>query len=673
LLFFFFSVFSVGGTVTTGADGNNTRNYVFSFSNPSGRDNYARADIQYVPPVQPTALSFAFWFKSTNSETMRTNARLLTDQVQILANTSNGLRASSSFFTTILFNANTRNGFGSMPDLRVVMRLFNASSSASINADVRSVDRSIFVNRWHHCAVTYDQGLLSLFLDTVQVGQTRYAGATYVIMPNSTRFAIGAVPPATTFPPGVNATAYADAFDDTGLTGSMDDVRMYDTALTPDQLRRVYFGLEPDFSGSLPATQPVIPLPDWIKDLSAQDPAMHGTKFREYSPGNDNVTRASWYVTQRASTALAWQRGWPANASDMEPITLPWKPEDLQIQNLSTIREYYLCYGQRWAPLPAKNQSLVRARQWAVGFGQSVPTLPNFNGTTSNVPEARCRGNNLGLTVVNAFPRFKSWAQYESTSCRANDDTAFFRMAIRVTALPNTTLDVKFFEWIDDAYRAILPDYAVSAVPIADASLELTLPPTVPTDSNGATITTTSTTTEATTTIRNLGTTFNASEPDALKATEFVGINLALLIAGVLLACTLLTMVALKIRRRLQRRIVHKSNNRHSLQMTRSEAAELDRSITQKAMLTRLDTAINGRELRSARSFANFASSADPTSGSFDPTMPGAGGSMGHGHSLHHSQSLGGSFQSAGNTMLARPARAALELDDDEAVDPPFV
>jgi hypothetical protein len=646
---------------------------VLLFSNPGGRDHYARADVEYVPPVRPTALSFAFWFKSTSSETMRSNLRLLTDQVQILANTSSGLRAQQSFFTTIHFNANGRNGFGSFPDLRVTMRLFNASTSASVNVAVQSVDRSIFVNRWHHCAVTYDQGVLSLFLDTVQVGQTRFANATYVVMPNSTIFSIGAVRPPTTVPPGVNATLYADAYEDAGFSGSMDDIRMYDTALTADQLRRVYFGHEPDFSGSLPATpQPVIPLPNWIKDLSAQDPAMHGTKFREYIAENENRNRSGWFVTQRGGTATAWQRGWQFNASDMEPITLPWKPEDLQTQNLSAINEYYLCYGQNLASLPVKNQSLIRARQWAIGLGQSVPTLPNFNATTTNVPEGRCRGNNLGLTVVNAFPRFKSWAQYDSVNCRANDNTAFFRLSIRVTALPNTTLDVKFFEWIDDAYRAILPDYAVSAVPIADTSPELTLPPIVPTDSNGATITTTSTTTETTTTIRNLGTTFNASVPDALKATEFVGINLALLIAGVLLACTLLTMVALKIRRRLQRRIVHKNNNRRSLQMTRSEAAELDRSITQQAMLTRLDTAINGRELRSARSFANFASSADQTSGNFD-LMQSAGGSVGHGHSLQHSQSLGGSFQSAGNTMLARPARAALELDDDEAVDPPFV
>lgn len=219
---------------------------------------------------------------------------------------------------------------------------------------------------------------------------------------------------------------------------------------------------------------------------------MHGTKFREYVAENEG-----WFVTQRGGTASAWQRGWPANASDMEPITLPWKPEDLQTQNLSAIREYFLCFGQRWASLPEKNQSLIRARQWAIGLGQSVPTLPNFNGTTNNVPEGRCRGASLGFTVVNAFPRFKSWAQYDSVNCRATDNPTFFRLSIRVTALPNTTLDVKFFEWIDDAYRVVLPDYATSAVPIAAASSEPTTPrpptPVVP-DSTTATIATSTTT-----------------------------------------------------------------------------------------------------------------------------------------------------------------------------------
>jgi hypothetical protein len=639
-----------------------TSNYFVELRNTNGQDSQARVDVSgWQLPTNSTRVSSSMWVRFTNFENMRIASRFVTNQRESL-NARN--QSDRTLYTLLGPVTNTRSAFGNSVDLRVRMLVFNQTANPSRNYEMetRAYNRILFPNRWHHVASVYNNGTLILYLDTVEVGRSTAAGCTHAVFPTGA-MSIGAVAPGPV-PQGYNATAFGTVWEDAGLTGHMDDIRLYDQVLNKADLIAVYNGYDAGFMLTSNNTQPVLSMPPWLMDIATSNQSMYSNVYRRYvAPGNDTF----WKVTASLTVANAWVRGNPFNETLAEVAAMPFSPTALN-QGVSPINEYYLLFDHNFSAFPAKPATLP-GRQFAIGLGHNN-TIINFNNTQSKTPILMCRTFNLmGFGGDTNYPTFQSWAQFDSSQCRAPNASGLVRMAIKF-ALPNdSTLDAVVYQFVADPFEVILPRYQTFELPFANTDIA-TLPmggsETTETPVGATTVATTSTSSTAgstTSTLRDLGTTFNASTITPLQATEFVGINLALLIAGVLLGCTLLAMALLKIRRRFEHRTVHRSN-RNSIALTRHEAIELDRHITSRDMLDRLDRTMQDRELRTVQSAPNLGGSM--------ASAHSQSGRFGHGSTF---QLNGSTLQSSGNTILGRSGapRNALELDDDEAVDPKFI
>ncbi len=91
---------------------------------------------------------------------------------------------------------------------------------------------NIYDGNWHNVLTTYDGSTKKLYVDGGLIGQMTPLNAVHDV-PDTSHFAIG-----------LTATAFNEYFN-----GSLDDVRVYDRALSPEEITALYGALSADYTG----------------------------------------------------------------------------------------------------------------------------------------------------------------------------------------------------------------------------------------------------------------------------------------------------------------------------------------------------------------------------------------------------------------------------------------
>jgi hypothetical protein len=249
----------------------------------------------------------------------------------------------------------------------------------------------------------------------------------------------------------------------------MDDIRMYDQALTRSELVAVYNGFDPSFALTSSNTQPVYSVPSWLLNIMTSNQSMYSHVYRPYIEQGDDKF---WKVTTSTAVASSFVRGNPFNETLAEVVSMPFSPTALR-QGVSPINQYFLLFDHNFSTFPAKPATLP-GRQFAIGLGHNN-TLINLDGLPTKAA-LLCRDFTLDQFGGDpSYPTFQSWAQFDSSQCRAPNASGLVRMSIKF-ALPNdSTLDAVVYQLLSDPFEVILPRYQTFTLPFANTEI-VTLP-----------------------------------------------------------------------------------------------------------------------------------------------------------------------------------------------------
>lgn len=375
---------------------------VLSFDNPPLARRFSRVDVELMPRNQSaTELTATMWVKVTDPLSFRLPARFVSNQ----RHDGN----STTVFFSVLPSPNVGSPFGFLANLRTTLQHVDDMAPSDFNFIAnRGPPVMLFPQRWHHVAMVLNATHAALFLDLVEVrsrlrvhGPVVFSGDVFTI--------------------GGTRNSSSAPWEDAGITGLMDDVRMYTHALSVNELKAVFFGGAPTDPLPIDARLPTVyDVPQFVlRDIN--ESAVNVQAMNVMVAFTPNRTVMDEFITGRG----------------IDNLTM-FAPQS----KIGTGEGFLLVTANR----PGLNSLQGFGAQFTVGL-QRAPIVASLG--VSATAHLHCSNTTRPLSAAASSNSTWMWAPFDAEGC-SGGAAGIMRFAVQFLAQPSTitVVDIVLFQWL---------------------------------------------------------------------------------------------------------------------------------------------------------------------------------------------------------------------------------